>query len=118
MSIDVIPALAAKALDGLWVRQAATAQNIANAGADRYTPVRVSFEETLRQAWGNARVSNDVGSITALVPRMVEDTSIGLDTVRLDREIASASETSARFAMLTGMVSRMHQLDDMAVKGG
>lgn len=114
MSIDVIPALAAKALDGLWVRQAATAQNIANAGADRYTPVRVSFEEELRQAWG----SNDPGSVTALVPRMIEDTSIGLDTVRLDREIASASETSARFAMLTGMVSRMRQLDDLAVKGG
>lgn len=118
MSIDLIPALAAKALDGLWMRQAATAQNIANAGADHYTPVRVAFEEELRQAWNGTDATSDLRAITSLVPRLVEDTSIGFDTVRLDREIASASETSARFALLTGMLSRVRQLDDMAIKGG
>jgi flagellar basal-body rod protein FlgB len=117
MNIDVIPALAAKALDGLWTRQAATAQNVANAGAENYLPVRVSFEDELRQAWQSANGTGDPGAVTRLVPRVTEDASIGSGTVRIDHEIATASETSARYALLTGMIQRMGQFDDMATKG-
>lgn len=117
MSIDVIPALAAKALDGLWTRQAATAQNVANAGAENYLPVRVSFEQELREAWHTAEDTGNAQAVTGLAPRMMEDAAIGTGTVRLDHEIATASETSARYALLTGMVGRLRELNDMAVKG-
>ena len=50
MSIDLVASIATKALDGLFARQAATAQNIANANSAGYVPVRVKFEEALRDA--------------------------------------------------------------------
>lgn len=117
MSIDVIPALAAKALDGLWARQAATAQNVANAGAENYLPVRVSFEQELREAWHAAEDTGSAQAVTGLASRVTLDTAIGTGTVRLDHEIATASETSARYALLAGMLGRLGELNDMAVKG-
>lgn len=117
MNIDVIPALAAKALDGLWTRQAATSQNVANAGAENYLPVRVSFEQELRQAWQTADGTGDTRALATFTPRVSEDPSIGSGSVRIDHEIATASETSARYALLTGMIQRMGEFDDMATKG-
>lgn len=121
MGIDLVSALAAKALDGLYVRQAATAQNIANAGAENYVPVRVSFETELRQAWASARIdsfANGAATLARVTPRAQEDIAIGVGTVRLDQEIATASETTARYALLTGMLDRSLQLDNLAIKGG
>ena len=117
MSIDVIPALAAKALDGLWVRQAATAQNIANAAADNYVPVRVSFEGELRTAWQAAESTGDVNRVGSMVPQVTMDATIDGGAVRLDHEIATASETSARYALLVGMAGRLVEMNDMAARG-
>jgi flagellar basal-body rod protein FlgB len=118
--MELTPTLAAAALDGLWSRQAATAQNIANAGADNYVPVRVTFEDALRDAWASARLDPASGpeAIATAAPRVIEDTSVGIGTVRLDHEIAVASETSARYAMLTGMLSRTLEWRELATKGG
>jgi flagellar basal body rod protein FlgG len=42
--------VAAKALDGLTLRMAAIAQNIANANSQQFRPLEVRFEEALRIA--------------------------------------------------------------------
>ncbi|MCQ4384173.1 hypothetical protein, partial [Clostridioides difficile] len=50
MPIDLVTAVAAKTLDGLFARQRAISQNVVNANSEGYTPVRVSFEDSLRAA--------------------------------------------------------------------
>ncbi len=58
-------ALIVKALDGLNQRYLFSAQNIANANTPGYRPVRVSFEESLREAAGQGREA-----IMAVEPRV------------------------------------------------
>lgn len=120
MSIDLIAAITSKALDGLYARQTATAQNIANANSVNYTPVRVSFEDALRDAATAHAGDTDadrLSRIRAVTARL--DTPLPIDTngVRIDDEIASASETSARYAMLVGLLDRTMQIQQLAIKG-
>jgi flagellar basal-body rod protein FlgB len=120
MSIDLVAAIAAKALDGLFERQAAIAHNVANAGSDNFSPVRVSFEDALKQAAAPqpgdtpAAVAKRIASVT---PRIETPLADAFDGVKLDREITAASETSARYAMLTGMLDRTLQVKMLAIKG-
>ncbi|TKC89463.1 hypothetical protein FAZ69_11060 [Trinickia terrae] len=121
MSIDLVAAIAAKALDGLFERQAAIAHNVANANSDSFTPVRVSFEDALRQA-AEPRAGDTSSSILERIgnvaPR-IETPPLAdvFDGVKLDREITAASETAARYAMLTGMLDRTLQIKMLAIKG-
>jgi flagellar basal-body rod protein FlgB len=120
MSIDLVTAVVSKALDGLFVRQAVTANNIANANSDAFAPSRVSFEDALRNAIASqpgddiARISNRVANVMP----SVDLASLGLsEGVQLDQEVATASETSARYAMLAGMLDRSLQMQMLAIKG-
>jgi flagellar basal-body rod protein FlgB len=125
MTVNLIAAIAGKALDGLFARQTATAHNVANAGSDGFTPVRVSFEDALRDA-AALRAGDTQAAVLARVAsvRPHVNTSFdapllpGSNTVRLDQEIATASVTSARYAMLTGMLDRTMQIGQLAIKGG
>ncbi|SAL10718.1 flagellar basal body rod protein FlgB [Caballeronia telluris] len=120
MSIDLVSAIVSKALDGLFVRQTVTADNIANANSDGFTPARISFEDALRAAASPrhgdepTRVSERVAGVTPTLDLAAMNRSEG---VQLDQEIATASETSARYAMLTGMLDRTLQLQTLAIKG-
>ncbi|WP_322026142.1 hypothetical protein [Burkholderia sp. BCC1977] len=120
MPIDLVTAVTAKALDGLYARQAATAQNIANANSANYAPLRVSFEAELRDA-AAARTNNDAADrlarVRAVIPRIDTPLPVDGNGVRVDSEIATASETSARYAMLIGMLDRTLQLRQLAIKG-
>ncbi|WP_186209011.1 flagellar basal body rod protein FlgB [Burkholderia gladioli] len=120
MSIDLVASIAAKALDGLFARQTATAQNVANANSTGYVPVRMSFEDALREA-AEVRPGDTAGArlarIQAVTPSIDAPLPIDVNTVRLDDEIATASETSARYAMLVGMLDRTLQLRQLAIKG-
>lgn len=95
--------LIAKALDGLHARQLATAQNIANANSPGYRPIKVTFEENLRAA-----ASHGVGAIADVVPRTeMAPVPRFADEMRLDLEIATASQTAMRYgALLTVLESR------------
>jgi len=120
MSIDLVAAIATKALDGLFERQAAISHNVANTNSDTFTPVRVSFEDALRQA--AAPRSGDTPEaafrrIAGVTPRVETPLAGTFDGVKLDREITAASETSARYAMLTGMLDRTLQIKMLAIKG-
>ncbi|BFG79453.1 hypothetical protein PTKU46_74860 [Paraburkholderia terrae] len=120
MSLDLVAAIAGKALDGLFARQTATADNIANAGSPGFAPVRVSFEEALRSAalsQPGDSITGSMNRIAAVTPRVETPLSDQLDGVKLDREITTASETSARYAMLIGMLDRTLQMQQLAVKG-
>ncbi|WP_175735277.1 flagellar basal body rod protein FlgB [Burkholderia ambifaria] len=120
MSIDLVAAIASKALDGLYTRQTATARNIANANSPDYTPLRVSFEAALRNA-AAPRVGDTAADRLARVRgvRAEIDAPLPLvsNTVRLDDEIASASETAAQYSMLIGLLDRTMQIRQLAIKG-
>jgi len=120
MSIDLVTAIASKALDGLHLRQLATAQNIANANSSGYTPLRVSFEAALRDAAAAHTGDTDAARL-ARVRQVRADVGAPLpidsNTVRLDDEIASASETAAQYAMLIGLLDRTMQIRQLAIKG-
>jgi flagellar basal-body rod protein FlgB len=120
LSIDLVAAIAGKALDGLFARQTATADNIANAGSVGFSPVRVSFEAALRHAalpQPGDIASSPMRRIAAVTPHRDAPSPEDLDGVQLDREITTASETSARYAMLIGMLDRTLQMQQLAVKG-
>lgn len=120
MSIDLVASIAVKALDGLFARQTATAQNIANANSVGYVPARVSFEAALREA-AEVRPGDTpdarLARIRSVTPSIDTPLPIDVNPVRLDDEIATASETTARYAMLIGMLDRTLQIRQLAVKG-
>lgn len=95
--------LIAKALDGLTARQEATAQNIANANSPGYRPIRVRFEDSLRTAadQGPEAIARVVAR-TELAP-----TPAIASEMRLDLEVATASQTALRYgALLSVLESR------------
>ncbi len=103
-------AIIAKALDGLALRQTFLAQNIANANTENYSPARVRFEDALAQA-----ARTDIDAISALEPSILTDAS---RSMRLDLELAAASETALRYAALLEIRSRQTGLGRAAIGGG
>lgn len=102
-------AITLKALDGLTARSIATAENVANASTPHYRPVRVRFEEALRTAAGK-----DLATIDAVRPQIVQEGSDNGD-LRLDLELATASETAMRYAALIEVLNRELRIDGLAV---
>lgn len=121
MTINLFAAIASKALDGLFTRQAATAHNVANAGSLNFTPVRVSFEDALRDAAAlqpGDMQADVIARVAGVQPRIDAPVPLDSNTIKLGQEIATASETSTRYAMLIGMLDRTLQIQQLAVKGG
>jgi flagellar basal-body rod protein FlgB len=113
--VDAISsALIIKALDGLHLRQAYTAQNIANAGSPDYVPVRVSFEDELRAA-ATQGLDAIAGVEARVLPREASPTSPEL---RLDLELAEAAQTSMRWRALIDLLGRQMSLERAIVTDG
>lgn len=105
--------LAIKALDGLHMRAIATAENIANSGSLSFRPKSVDFEAELQRA-----LTKGVDAIKDYQPGIAESpVAIEGGDVRLDLEMATASETALRYAALTDVLNRQMQLSHLAVKG-
>lgn len=103
-----------RSLDGLSARAAVTAQNIANANSPTYRPVRVRFEDALRKAApAGAEALGGVAPLVELDPEQAQGTEL-----RLDLELATASETAARYAALLDVMNRQVQLSRIAIRGG
>lgn len=117
MSMEWVAAIAGKAMDGLYARSAVIAHNVANANSAGFSPLRVTFEEALSAA-AAARPGDTDTVRYARVEAVRPQTLVSPDTVRLDREIADASQTSARYALLASVVARTLQLRQLAVRGG
>ena len=105
--------LAIKALDGLHLRAIAIAENIANSSSGTFKARSVDFEAALREAAasGVAAIQNYNASISTDAALMRGD------EVRLDLEMASASETALRYAALTDILNRQMQISRIAVRG-
>lgn len=106
--------LIGKVLDGLHMRQAATAQNIANGNTDSYRPIHVTFEDQLRTAAAQgpdavAKVRPEVE--LAPMPRIASE-------LRLDLEIATASQTAMRYGALLSILESRSSLMRTVVSGG
>jgi flagellar basal-body rod protein FlgB len=112
--MDPITALIVnKNLDGLVMRSLATADNIANANSPGFRPAHVTFEDALRGAAG--RGADAIGRVQ---PQLVRDgTALG-DGPRLDQELATAAETSMRYAALVNLLGRQLQVSHIAIRGG
>lgn len=105
--------LLVKALDGLAARATVTAQNIANAGTPNYRPLKLSFEQALRDA---AAIGDD--AVRAVKPT-IERVPLGSPEARqrIDLELAEASTTALRYGALIDMLGRQMQLQSLAVTG-
>jgi flagellar basal-body rod protein FlgB len=111
---NISTALVVKALDGLTLRYQATAQNIANANSPGYRPVRVRFEDSLRSAAAHGlQAIADVKPKVELAPapRIASE-------MRMDLEIANASQTAMRYGALITLLSREMALARTVLSGG
>lgn len=106
--------LIAKALDGLAAREAATAQNIANANSEHYRPVRVTFEDSLRAA---AAAGPD--AIADVAPKIEPAPMPAIASeMRLDLEVATASQTAMRYGALLSVLESRGGMMRAVVDGG
>jgi len=110
----IASALLQKALDGLEQRYAFAAQNIANANTPNYRPVHVTFEDNLREA-----ATQGLTAINNVEPQTVlEPAADGTRGVRLDLELASASQTSMRYRALLAVLGQQMALERETLTGG
>ncbi len=110
----ITSALLLKSLDGLTMRAAANAQNIANAGTPGYRPVRVAFEDALKAA-----AREGPAALSAVRPSLEPDPTFQPgDAMRLDLEMAGAAATAGRYAALVELLNRHAQISALAVTGG
>lgn len=101
MSVDAIT-LAAKALDGLHMRSAALAYNLANVGSPRFQSLEVNFEASLRQAAHRGK-----SAVDALDFGFTAGPAFGPgDERREDLMLVDASSNAARYAALADMTGR------------
>lgn len=114
MTIEAAAPILAKALDGLFLRQMVTAQNIANAGSPHYTPLKVSFEGALQQAASTSRAA--VESLQPQISEASDHTQNG--EMRLDLELTNAIGTTGRYNALLTVVDRQARLMGIAITGG
>lgn len=111
---EISAALISKALDGLHQRYLSTAQNIANANTPGYQPVRVSFEDSL-----SAAATQGVGAIRDVEPTFHfagEDPAA--PAMRLDLELATASQTALRYRALIDVLGRQMALHRALLQAG
>lgn len=106
-------AIGARALDGLTMRMAAIAHNIANAGSPRFQEVTVRFEDALREA-----ASQGPEALASLRFHFTAGRPLGAnDDRRLDLQIADAAQTAMRYSALVDMLGRRMALQHAAVGG-
>ncbi len=102
-----------KALDGLSARAMSTAHNIANAGAPNFRMIRVAFEDALQSA-----SRSGASAIRSVQPRVEQAELRPGEEVRLDLELATATEISLRYAALVNLLNRQMQITRSAIRGG
>lgn len=96
-------AIVGYALDGLSMRQAAIASNIANANAPGYRPVQVDFESTLAALVGNGMASERaVASLPK--PTVAASASPVVGGQGLDAQVVMLNQNVLRHqALITGL---------------
>lgn len=106
--------LAIKAMDGLYLRQTAIAENVANSSSDSFALKVVDFESQLHAAFAEgAQALRTFQPVVESRGPMIKG-----DEIRLDLEMQSASATALRYAALSDVLGRQMQIARAAVRGG
>ena len=103
--------VAAKALDGLSMRMAAIADNIANVASPNFRAAKVDFEQALQAAAGRGE---EAVSQLKLGFEKGEMFRAG-DERRMDLMLADASQTAMRYAALVDMLGRRFSIEQAAI---
>jgi flagellar basal-body rod protein FlgB len=106
-------AMVTKALDGLSMRMAATASNIANTNSADHRPQLVRFEDRLRVA-----SREGLAAIRAVRPQVEESAAGRGDGPRMDLELASATDTALRYNALVNLLGRQMEISRAVVRSG
>ena len=110
------------ALDAASWRQQAIAANLANANADGYAPLRVSFEEQLAQARMDLhdRGHVEAASLAGVQPRVQAAVAShgGLPPLQPDQQMAQLAENAVNFQALLQGLSRHLSLLALAAADG
>jgi flagellar basal-body rod protein FlgB len=116
--MDITALGAVKALDGLFARQAAIANNIANVHSEGFTPSGVSFEAALRAALESGDV-HAVRHSPVTTELQAAAASVTTDAkVRVDQEVAALSETGMNYTLLLSMLDRKLATQKLALSDG
>ena len=110
-----------KGLDGLSLRQIATVNNVANANSPGFVPSRVTFEDALAAAAKAASRgdSNGFARLAAVRPQVQPDPkSLVGDSLRVDLEMATSTQTAMRYGALVDVLDRQLQLTGLSITGG
>lgn len=110
---EISQALIQRALGGLSLRYDFLAQNIANANTPDYRPVRVTFENELSAAATRGREA-----ILEVQPQVHLDSNPDAGPMRLDLELAAASQTAMRYRALIDLLGRQFALVRAAAAAG
>jgi flagellar basal-body rod protein FlgB len=118
----VTTAALSAALDAANLRQSAIAANIANAGAEGYVPLQLSFGERLEEAQAVLREKGalDFGAIDHLRGSLepVVDAAGQPAAVQIDAEMTELARNAVHFQALTQGLSRHLGLLAMAAGDG
>lgn len=106
-------AVAAKALDGLAMRMAALAGNLANAASPSFRATKVEFEQALQAA---ARRGGDAVARLKLDYEAGEVFAPG-DERRMDLMLADAAQTASRYAALIDLLGRRFSIQQATIGG-
>lgn len=99
----VSSSLISKDLDGLWTRQKAISDNMANYETPGYKAKQVSFEDQLRAQLANAETSDSVISgINGVTPETTEDSGLSFradgNGVDLEQQMIDMTRTSTNYS--------------------
>ncbi len=105
--------VAAKALDGLTLRMAAIADNLANVNSPDFRSVKVDFETALRTA-----AQRGPDAVRELRFAFQPGAAYGPgDERRVDLMLADAAQTANRYAAVVDMLGRRFAIHQAAVGG-
>ena len=125
MLTDITAAALHKGLDGVYARQLAIADNVANLETPGYQAKQVSFEDSLHVALRAERASAVAARRGGLIEsvRPTEQVALGSlrrdgNTVNLETEILGMARSSTQYRVLSRLMSKRLKMLGRAINGG
>jgi flagellar basal-body rod protein FlgB len=125
MLTDITAAALHKGLDGVYARQLAIADNVANLETPGYQAKQVSFEDSLHVALRAEQASTATVRRGGLIEsvRPTEQVALGSlrrdgNTVNLETEILGMARSSTQYRVLSRLMSKRLKMLGRAINGG
>jgi flagellar basal-body rod protein FlgB len=114
VELDPSAAVAARALDALFLRQLAVAHNMANANSPSFAPLRVTFEQALKRAYA----ASGPNATQAIRNAAISVEAMTNEPVRTDVEVSLSAENAMRYSTLLTVIDRKLQTLALAIREG